>query len=200
MGPIDGTIVPAAAGGSMPFLPAACMRVLRTIHDHYPNAWCRYGFVDAFNPLTNWYDTDVVAIDTGITMLMAENARSGFVWDTFMKNTEATKGHGCGRFQALYASSVTPRVNRPCVFSLCPSKQQINHLTHRTYLDTAPVADGSTPGTRPPCRRLHTSNRNPGRNIRKSMSSKLDEPKRLAPVSNGRSPAKRRLVLNAFVR
>lgn len=92
MGPIDGTIVPAATGGSLPFLPSATMRVLRTIHDHYPKAWSRYGFVDAFNPLTEWYDTDVVGIDTGITMLMAENARSGFVWDTFMKNPEAQRG------------------------------------------------------------------------------------------------------------
>jgi hypothetical protein len=92
MGPIDGTIVPAAAGGSLPFLPAASMRVLRTIHDRYPKAWSRYGFVDAFNPLTEWYDTDVIGIDTGITMLMAENARTGFVWDTFMKNPEAQKG------------------------------------------------------------------------------------------------------------
>ena len=92
MGPIDGTIVPAAAGGSLPFLPEATMRVLRTIHDHYPDAWSRYGFVDAFNPLTNWYDTDVIGIDTGITMLMAENARTGFVWETFMKNPEAQRG------------------------------------------------------------------------------------------------------------
>jgi hypothetical protein len=92
MGPIDGTIVPAATGGSLPFLPNATMRVLRTIHDHYPKAWCRYGFVDAFNPLTDWYDPDVVGIDTGITMLMAENARTGFVWDTFMKNPEAQRG------------------------------------------------------------------------------------------------------------
>jgi hypothetical protein len=92
MGPIDGTVVPAAAGGSLPFLPEATMRVLRTIHDRYPNAWCRYGFVDAFNPLTNWYDTDVIGIDTGITMLMAENARTNFVWDTFMKNPEAQRG------------------------------------------------------------------------------------------------------------
>jgi hypothetical protein len=91
MGPIDGTIVPAAAGGSLPFLPSATMRVLRTIHDHYPNAWCQYGFVDAFNPLTGWYDTDVIGIDTGITMLMAENARSAFVWQTFMKNPEAQR-------------------------------------------------------------------------------------------------------------
>ena len=91
-GPIDGTIVPAATGGSLPFAPQATMRVLRTIHDHYPGAWGRYGFVDAFNPLTDWYDTDVIGIDTGITMLMAENARSGFVWETFMKNPEAQRG------------------------------------------------------------------------------------------------------------
>jgi hypothetical protein len=92
MGPIDGTIVPCAAGGSLPFLPRETMRVLRTIHDRYPRAWSRYGFVDAFNPLTEWYDTDVIGIDTGITMLMAENARTGFVWDTFMKNPEAQRG------------------------------------------------------------------------------------------------------------
>jgi hypothetical protein len=92
MGPIDGTIVPCAAGGSLPFLPEATMRVLRTIRDHYPNAWSRYGFVDAFNPMTGWYDTDVIGIDVGIIMLMAENARTGFVWETFMKNPEAQRG------------------------------------------------------------------------------------------------------------
>lgn len=103
MGPIDGTVVPAAAGGSLPFLPSATMRVLRTIHDHYPQAWSRYGFVDAFNPLTEWYDTDVVGIDTGITMLMAENARTGFVWDTFMKNPEAKRGMDAAGFKPYQA-------------------------------------------------------------------------------------------------
>jgi hypothetical protein len=98
-GPIDGTICPAATGGSLPFLPDATMRVLRTIHDRYPRAWCRYGFIDAFNPLTDWYDTDVVGIDTGITMLMAENARTGFVWDTFMKNPEAQRGMAAAGFK-----------------------------------------------------------------------------------------------------
>lgn len=102
-GPIDGTIVPAATGGSIPFLPAKTMRVLRTIHDHYPKAWCRYGFVDAFNPLTDWYDTDVIGIDTGITMLMAENARTGFVWNTFMKNPEAKRGMELAGFKPYVA-------------------------------------------------------------------------------------------------
>lgn len=92
-GPIDGTVVPCAAGGSLPFLPQQTVRVLQTIKNKYgERAWCRYGFVDAFNPLTNWYDTDVIGIDTGITMVMAENARSGFVWDTFMKSPEVRRG------------------------------------------------------------------------------------------------------------
>lgn len=98
-GPIDGTIVPCAAAGSLPFLPSETMRVLHTIHEHYPQTWSRYGFVDAFNPLTGWVDTDVVGIDTGITMLMAENARSGFVWSTFMRNAEAQRGMQMAGFQ-----------------------------------------------------------------------------------------------------
>ncbi len=92
MGPIDGSVVPSAAGGSLPFLPAATLRVLKTIRNRYPSAWGKYGFVNAFNPLKNWYDSDVVGIDTGITMLMAENLRTGFVWNYFMKSAEAQRG------------------------------------------------------------------------------------------------------------
>jgi hypothetical protein len=91
-GPIDGTVVPSAPAGSLPFLPQPVMRVLQNIRTHYGQAWCRYGFVNAFNPLKNWYDADVIGIDTGITMVMAENARTGFVWETFMRNQEAQRG------------------------------------------------------------------------------------------------------------
>ncbi len=99
MGPIDGTVVPSAPGGSLPFLPEATMRVLRYINTHYSGAWSKYGFVNAFNPLRNWYDGDVIGIDTGITMVMAENARTGFVWRTFMKNPEAQRGMRRAGFQ-----------------------------------------------------------------------------------------------------
>jgi hypothetical protein len=92
MGPIDGTVVPSAAAGSLPFLPQPVMRVLRTIRNRYGSAWSSYGFVNAFNPQKNWYDADVVGIDTGISMIMAENARTSFVWDTFMKSEEAQRG------------------------------------------------------------------------------------------------------------
>jgi hypothetical protein len=92
LGPIDGTVAPAAAGGSLPFLPEESVRVLRNIKHRYPRAWSCYGFVDALNPLKNWYDTDVVGIDTGITMIMAENARTGYIWKVFMENPEAQRG------------------------------------------------------------------------------------------------------------
>ena len=91
-GPIDGTVVPSASAGALPFLPQPSLRVLKTIRSRYGSAWCKYGFVNAFNPLKNWYDHDVIGIDTGITMLMAENLRTGFVWETFMKTSEAQRG------------------------------------------------------------------------------------------------------------
>ncbi|MBI3475153.1 MAG: hypothetical protein HY010_05440 [Acidobacteria bacterium] len=94
MGAIDGTIVPCAAGGSLPFAPSDCLAVLRNIRTAFPRTWQRYGYVDAFNPLSNWYDPDVIGIDVGITMLMAENQRSQFVWNTFMTNPEIQKALG----------------------------------------------------------------------------------------------------------
>jgi hypothetical protein len=44
--------------------------------------------VDAFHAAANWYDSDVLGIDQGISVVMAENLRSGLVWRTFMRNRE----------------------------------------------------------------------------------------------------------------
>ena len=91
MGPIDGSIVPSAAGGSLPFLPKETLQMLRTARErHGKYIWGRYGFADAFNPATGWVARKHVAINTGITLMMAENARTGFFWETFMKNREIT--------------------------------------------------------------------------------------------------------------
>ena len=51
----------------------------------------RYGFVDAFNPSTQWVSRDVIGIDLGITLLSAENLRTGSVWSWFMSNPEAER-------------------------------------------------------------------------------------------------------------
>ena len=100
-GPLDGTLVPCAAAGSLPFLPGESLRCLRNMRQRFgKRAWRRYGFVDAFNPATGWYNPDVIGIDEGITLLMAENLRSGFVWRTFMLNPEARRAMRLAGFVA----------------------------------------------------------------------------------------------------
>jgi hypothetical protein len=91
MGEIDGSVVPCAAAGSLVFMPQDCLDVLMALKKNYPKAWGRYGFVDAFNGPAGWYDEDVLGIDQGIGVLMAENLRSRFIWETFMKNPEVGK-------------------------------------------------------------------------------------------------------------
>lgn len=86
---IDGTVAPAAAGGSLMFTPGICLAALRTMrHKFGDRIYGRYGFTDAFNPTTGWVDPDVVGIGLGITLLSAENLRTGNVWRWFMKNPE----------------------------------------------------------------------------------------------------------------
>ena len=97
-GPIDGSIVPCAVAGSLPFTPTQTIHTLRWIRGHYPRAWQTYGFIDAFNPLTNWYDPDVISIDTGISVLMAENLRTNLVWNTFMKDPSVQTGMALAGF------------------------------------------------------------------------------------------------------
>ena len=85
--PVDGTIAPGAAGGSLMFTPDISIPTLRTMRDEFQDRlYGRYGFVDAYNPELKWFDTDVVGIDLGITVLSAENLLSGDVWRWFMSN------------------------------------------------------------------------------------------------------------------
>ena len=88
-GGIDGSVVPYATAGSLPFLPDSCLRVQLSLRERYgARAWGRYGFCDAFHPSAAWYDPDVLGIDLGIGILMAENLRTGFIWQTFAGNPE----------------------------------------------------------------------------------------------------------------
>ncbi|HEX7177412.1 MAG TPA: glucoamylase family protein [Pyrinomonadaceae bacterium] len=86
---IDGTVVPAAAGGSLMFTPDISLRALREMKERYgERIYGRYAFIDAFNPTTGWTNPDVIGIDIGPVLLSAENLRSGNVWRWFMRNGE----------------------------------------------------------------------------------------------------------------
>ena len=72
-------------------MPTDTLAVLQNLYNKFAaTAWTQYGFIDSFNPLTGWVDADVIGIDLGITMLMAENYRSQLIWNTFMTNPEIT--------------------------------------------------------------------------------------------------------------
>jgi hypothetical protein len=101
-GGVDGSVVPYATAGSLPFLPAECLRVQRALHDTYgARVYSRYGFCDAFHPDKTWYDPDVLGIDLGISVLMAENLRTGFVWQTFAQNPEVSIAMQRAGFHAI---------------------------------------------------------------------------------------------------
>jgi hypothetical protein len=86
---LDGTVVPCAAAGSLMFTPDISLAALREMREKFgAQIYKKYGFVDAFNPRTGWTDMDVIGIDLGITLLSAENLRSGKVWFWFMQNAE----------------------------------------------------------------------------------------------------------------
>jgi len=106
LGPLDGSLVPCAAGGSLAFLPRESVHCLRTMRERFgAQAWTRYGFADAFNPANGWTAPDVIGINAGITLLMAENARTGFVWKTFMKNEEVVNALQKAGFRTVAAPS-----------------------------------------------------------------------------------------------
>jgi hypothetical protein len=86
---IDGTIVPSAAAGSLMFTPDISIPAIRTMLIKYGDKiYGRYGFADAFNPATGWVSRYVIGIDVGITLLSAENLRTGSIWRWFMNNPE----------------------------------------------------------------------------------------------------------------
>jgi len=84
----DGSVVPCAPAGSLMFTPGITIPTLRKMKDDHGKAYGPYGFADAFNPHTGWVGPDVLGIDQGITLLSAENLRSGKVWYWFMQNDE----------------------------------------------------------------------------------------------------------------
>ncbi len=89
---IDGTVVPSAAAGSAMFAPDICVPALRTMLLRYGRkVYGRYGFADAFNPMTGWVSRYVIGIDVGITLLSAENLRTGNVWRWFMSSSDVER-------------------------------------------------------------------------------------------------------------
>ncbi|QAY79919.1 Tat pathway signal protein [Sphingosinicella sp. BN140058] len=105
----DGTVVPTAAGGSIPFAPEITLPALMAMKRTYgARLYTRYGFKDSFNPSFTfadlrshdgrvdpehgWFANDHLGIDQGPILAMLENHRSGLVWKTMRKNPHIRTG------------------------------------------------------------------------------------------------------------
>ena len=84
--PTDGTVIPYAIAGSMPFLPQHAMRALRYLYDNRHECWGKYGFSDGVNPSLSFVTRDSLGLDQGTILLGIENYRSGLMWKLFMRN------------------------------------------------------------------------------------------------------------------
>jgi hypothetical protein len=105
----DGTVVPTAAGGSIPFAPEVTIPALMNMKAAYGDKlYTRYGFKDAFNPsftftdvqsnrgtvdpTLGWIAGDHLGIDQGPILLMLENHRTGLVWETMRRSPHIARG------------------------------------------------------------------------------------------------------------
>lgn len=135
---INGTLVPCAAGGSIPFAPGYCIETLIHMERkfHKMHIYGRYGFVDAFNPLTGWVDKDVLGIDQGITLIMAENYRTGFVWRTFMATAEARKAMQFAGFHRLNTCAALPTSSSVSERVIIADKQSVLRTVGKRTIDS----------------------------------------------------------------
>jgi len=116
---IDGTVVPSAAAGSLVFAPDICIPALRTMLVKYgKKTYGRYGFADAFNPTTGWVSQYVIGIDVGISLLSAENLRTGRVWQWFMSNSEPERALDLAGLVKLRNSLQRPKLVSPGAHAL----------------------------------------------------------------------------------
>ncbi|VXC59236.1 glucoamylase family protein [Sphingomonas sp. AX6] len=105
----DGTVVPTAAGGSVPFAPEVTIDALMAMKDKYGDRfYTKYGFKDAINPSftfqdqrvttgtvhpdIGWVARDHLGIDQGPILAMMENYRSDLIWKTMRKNPHIVRG------------------------------------------------------------------------------------------------------------
>ena len=87
-----GVITPTAALSSFPYTPEQSMAALKGFYGRGESIWGKYGFYDAFSPVTGWTLPHYLAIDQCTIAPMIENYRTGLLWRLFMSCPEVQQG------------------------------------------------------------------------------------------------------------
>jgi hypothetical protein len=88
---VDDTVPPAGAIGSIIFVPEAAERAMLNYYT-IERLQGDYGFQDAYNLSEDWYASDVIGIDKGISLLMLANYENDLVYRFVMQNEEILHG------------------------------------------------------------------------------------------------------------
>lgn len=88
---VDGTLAPSGAIGSILFVPDQAQQAMLNYYS-MEKLKGKYGFVDAYNLDKDWYDSDVIGIDKGISLLMLANFKNDFVHQVMMQHPAIIKG------------------------------------------------------------------------------------------------------------
>lgn len=87
-----GTMSPAGAIASIPYLPEESMDALKNYYRNFGTfLWGEYGFRDAFNLDINWCSNIYMGLSQGSIATMIENYRTGLIWKLFMKDPDIQK-------------------------------------------------------------------------------------------------------------
>lgn len=141
----DGTIAPTAAGSSLPFAPDICLAALRHFYESYrTNLWTTEGFRDAYNVRANWWSSDVIGIDQGPIVLMAENYRSGSTWSRMLNSPIIQRGLQRAGFTAPPPDRLKARAIGPTEIELSwhdnstyETGFEVEYSTNRTSFEKA---------------------------------------------------------------
>lgn len=88
---VDDTIPPYGAIGSIIFVPDDAKRAMLYYYT-FDQLKGKYGFQDAFNLTRNWFASDVIGIDKGVSLLMLANYEHDSVHKIVMSNETILKG------------------------------------------------------------------------------------------------------------
>jgi len=87
-----GTMSPAGAIASIPYLPEESMDALKNYYRNFGTfLWGEYGFRDAFNLDINWCSNIYMGLSQGSIATMVENYRTGLIWKLFMQDPDIQK-------------------------------------------------------------------------------------------------------------
>lgn len=88
---VDDTLAPAGAIGSMIFLPEQAQEAMLKYFS-YEELRSQYGLKDSYNLSKNWFASDVIGIDKGISLLMLANYQEEMVHKVMMQNPNILNG------------------------------------------------------------------------------------------------------------